>query len=59
MKISTVWTSNNPDTVYNRLRAALGREPTREEINNRLREIMDAERVKLAEQGRLSQQRKR
>lgn len=57
--VSTTWTNRNPDTIYNRLAAKLGREPTSEEIKADLARITDAVRVSLAEKGSLPHQRRR
>jgi hypothetical protein len=31
IKITTTWTNNNPDTIWNKLAAKLGRQPTDKE----------------------------
>jgi hypothetical protein len=59
MRVTTTWTNRNPDTIWNRLAARLGREPTNAEAANEVRRILLEARVTLAEQGRLPHQRKR
>ena len=59
MRTTTTWTNRNPDTIWNRLAAKLGREPTNAEAADEVRRILLDARVALAEQGRLPHQRKR
>jgi len=59
MHITTTWTNRHPDTIWNRLAAKLGREPTNAEAADEVRRILLAAQVALAEQGRLPHQRKR
>lgn len=59
MRTTTTWTNRNPDTIWNRLAAKLGREPTNAEAVDEVRRILLAASVSLAEQGRLPHQRKR
>lgn len=59
MRVRTTWTNNNPDTIWNKLAARLGREPTNEEARAEIARILTETRVTLAEQGRLPHQRKR
>jgi len=59
MRIVTTWTNNNPDTIWNRLAARLGREPTPDEARAEVQRILAAALVTTAEQGRLPHQRKR
>ncbi len=40
MKIVTTWTNNNPNTIYNKLKAKLQREPTIDEIKAELTRII-------------------
>lgn len=40
MRISTTWTNNNPDTIWNRLAARLGRQPTDVEASAEVRRIL-------------------
>ncbi len=53
----------NPDTIWNKLAARLGREPTRQEaaddVRHILREASDARMIEQAERGALPWQRKR
>lgn len=59
MQVRTTWTNKNPNTIYNRLAARLGREPTDAEVRAELNRIMTEARVAMAEQGKLPHQRKR
>lgn len=38
--ITVTWTNNNPNTIWNRLKAKLGREPTNEEAADEMRRIL-------------------
>lgn len=40
MVVVVTWTNNNPNTVYNRLAARLGREPTSDEVRSEVRRII-------------------
>lgn len=40
MKITTTWTNPNPNTIWNRLAAKLGREPTQEEAKAEVLRIL-------------------
>jgi len=40
MKITVTWTNNNPNTIWNRLAAKLGREPTDAEAVAEVKRIM-------------------
>lgn len=44
IKITTTWTNHNPDTIWNRLAAKLGREPTSAEATAEVKSLL-AERV--------------
>lgn len=46
MKITTTWTNNNPNTIWNRLAAKLGREPTNEEAKAEVKRILLESREK-------------
>lgn len=58
MRITTTWTNRNPNTIWNRLAARLGREPTHAEACAEVKRIMDETQVELAEQGKLPFQRR-
>lgn len=58
-KITTTWTNNNPDTIYNKLAAKLGREPKHDEVVAELNRIMNEVTCDLAAQGKLKHQRGR
>lgn len=40
MKITITWTNNNPDTIWNKLAAKLGREPTNAEATAEVKRIL-------------------
>ena len=40
IKVTTTWHNPNPNTVWNKLAARLGREPTDEEIRTEINRIM-------------------
>jgi hypothetical protein len=40
MNITTTWRNDNPDTVWNRLAAKLGRPPTDAEVTAEVRRIL-------------------
>lgn len=58
MRITTTWTNNNPNTIWNKLAAKLGREPTRAEVIAELNRIRSEALVDLAASGKLPHQRK-
>ena len=39
-KITITWKNDNPDTIWNKLAAKLGREPTRQEAADEVRRIL-------------------
>lgn len=51
--------NGNPDTVWNRLAARLGREPTNAEARAEVRRILDEAHCERAEAGKLSHQKRR
>lgn len=59
MKITVSVTNNNPDTIWNRLAAKLGRQPTKNEVSSEIRRIRSEAIRDLAEDGKLPHQRKR
>ncbi len=59
MRITTTWTNRNPDTIWNRLAAKLGREPTPAEARAEVQRILFKACLEAAEQGKLAHQRKR
>lgn len=40
IKITTTWTNHNPNTIWNKLAARLGREPTNEEAKDEVLRIL-------------------
>lgn len=59
MRVTITWHNANPNTIWNKLAARLGREPTNAEAAAEVRRILDESLVERAEQGRLPHQRKR
>lgn len=59
MQVNVTWHNDNPDTIWNRLKAKLGREPTNEEAKAEVRRIMTEAYVERAEAGKLPHQRGR
>ncbi len=59
MRITTTWTNNNPNTIWNRLAAKLGREPTNAEAETEVKRIMTQALIDTAEKGKLPHQRNR
>jgi hypothetical protein len=51
-------TNNNPNTIHNKLKARLGREPTGAELRDECRRIMSEATVTLAAQGKLRFQKR-
>jgi hypothetical protein len=45
IKITITWQNDNPDTIWNRLAARLGREPTRQEAIDEVRRILRESRT--------------
>lgn len=58
MKVTTTWHNANPNTIWNRLAARLGRQPTNDEVRTEVRRIMSEATVDLADAGKLPFQRK-
>lgn len=58
MNVSTTWTNGNPDTIWNKLAAKLGRQPTHAEATAEIQRILTESLVERAGQGRLPHQRK-
>lgn len=59
MHVTITFTNDNPNTVYNRLAARLGREPTDQELREAVFRIFDEAREKAAAARRLPHQRRR
>lgn len=51
MQVKVTFTNDNPDTIWNRLAAKLGREPTNEEAKAEVKRIL-AEGTKAAKEAR-------
>lgn len=59
ISVSVTWANPNPNTIWNRLAAKLGREPTQAEAVADVRRILSGVTVDIASQGRLPHQRGR
>lgn len=57
MRVNITWRNDNPNTIWNRLAARLGREPTDAEARDEVRRILTDGLVELAEAGKLPHQR--
>jgi hypothetical protein len=40
MKLTITWRNDNPNTIYNKLAAKLGRQPTEHEVREEVRRIL-------------------
>lgn len=58
IRITTTWRNDNPDTIWNRLAARLGREPTEVEGADEVRRILDESAVERAMAGKMAHQRR-
>lgn len=56
--VTTTWRNDNPDTIWNKLAARLGREPTAAEGAAEVRRILDEAAVERAMAGQMPSQRK-
>jgi len=45
-QVRTTWRNDNPNTIYNKLAARLGRTPTEQEAADEVRRILRSEPVK-------------
>ena len=57
--VTTTWRNDNPNTIWNRLAAKLGREPTNVEVRAELDRISAEVLADLAAKGKLRHQRGR
>ena len=58
MQITTTWTNDNPNTIWNRLAVKLGRQPTDAEATAEVKRILSEGLVDMADKGRLRHQRR-
>lgn len=56
--VTTTWRNDNPDTIWNKLAAHLGREPTDKEAADEVRRILDEAAVEQAMAGKIPHQRR-
>lgn len=59
MNVTVTWHNANPNTIWGRLAAKLGREPTNAEAAAEVRRILDESLCERAAAGKLSFQRRR
>lgn len=59
MRVTTTWTNNNPNTIFNRLAARLGRTPSDAEAIAEVKRLMAENTADMAARGALPHQRKR
>ena len=45
IQITTTWRNDNPDTIWNRLAARLGRQPTNQEAADEVKRILQEARA--------------
>ena len=57
MRVTVTWHNSNPNTIWNKLAAKLGREPTDAEATAEVKRILDEGMIERAEQGKLKHQR--
>ena len=58
IRVTTTWRNDNSDTIWNKLAARLGREPTDSEGAEEVRRILDEAAVERATAGRMAHQRR-
>ncbi len=56
-RVTTTWTNDNPNTIWNQLARKLGREPTNDEATAEVKRIMSEVTVDMAANGKLWFQR--
>jgi hypothetical protein len=59
MRVTFTVRNDNPNTIHNRLKARLGREPTNAELRDEVRRILSESTCERAEQGKMRHQRRR
>lgn len=59
MQVTITWHNANPNTIWNKLAARLGREPTNAEATAEVKHILQEGTIERAGAGKLSWQRKR
>ena len=57
IQVAVTWANNNPDTIWNRLAAKLGREPTAAEAKAEVHRILTEGLIERATSGKLPHQR--
>lgn len=58
IRVTVTWRNDNPDTIWNRLAARLGREPTDAEGAAEVRRILDEAAVERSMAGKMAHQRR-
>lgn len=59
MQINVTWHNAGPHTIYGKLAARLGREPTAQEVRDDMQRIRTEALVEMAEAGKIKHQRGR
>lgn len=59
MRVTVTWHSAGPNTIWGKLTARLGREPTNAEAAEEVKRIMEDATVDLAGAGKLQHQRRK
>lgn len=57
MKVTVTWTNRNPNTIWNKLAAKLGRDPTNDEAIDEVKRLLTENTAAMADKGRLWFQR--
>ena len=58
MIVTTTWHNDNPDTIWNRLAARLGRQPTNAEARDEVKRILTEALADRATAGQMRHQRR-
>lgn len=58
MKVTVTWHNSNPNTIWNKLAAKLGREPTNAEAAAEVKRIMQEDTIDRAGRGELPWQKR-
>jgi hypothetical protein len=59
MQVTVTWHNANPNTIWGKLAARLGREPTDAEATAEVKRILEEAHMERAEAGKLPHQRRR
>lgn len=59
IQVNVTWHNANPNTIWGKLAARLGREPTNQEATDEVKRILDEALIERAEAGKLQHQKRR